>query len=253
MTPLPLTLCLYTSTKGHFSRDTYRETVTDFLRQVPASYLDMLLVHIKSEPGHEGKLGEMGEWLKDHGFIVFDTCQTWKHDDPSHNHGYCMDIKKMASKIHSPYYLGLEDDWVMSSESVVNQLAEAIKKLETDPNLMQVRFPRFTNEYERIINLRSKHGIDSRAEVGILGGVFHNDWSNHPHVVRTRDINAAIRFVFATNLPKHSEHGLGVAMKMLSDSDKPFFTPDSNQIRVGHIGVPTNAERDDLTKPLIAT
>ncbi len=252
MTPLPITLCLYTSTKGHFGRDTYTETVTDFLRQVPAQYLDILIAHVKWEPGDEAKRDAMREWLTTKGFVVFDTCQSWAHGHPSHNEGYCADIRKIVYKVFSPYYLHLEDDWLISSPSLADQLAHAITALSIRWDTLQVRFSRFANEYERVLGLRAKHGIDARAERGILGGTYHNDWSNHPYIARTRDINAAIRFVFATSLPKHSEHGLGVAMKLLSDSPTPFFTPDSDKIRVGHIGVRTDAERDDLTKPLYA-
>lgn len=253
MIALPITLCLYTSTKGHFDRDTYRETVTDLLRQVPAQNLDALLAHVKWEPGDEVKRDEMSVWLRERGFIVFDGCNRWSHNHPSHNEGYCEDIRKMVSKVRSPYYWHAEDDWLIKTDSLVDQLADAVRRLETSPDLLQVRFPRYTNEPERIRGLRAKHGIDAKVEEDGLGGTRHNDWSNHPYVARTRDVNAAIRFVFATNLPRHTEHGLSVAMKLLSDGQTPFFTPDAAKIRVGHIGVRTPEERDDLSKPLLAT
>ena len=48
------------------------------------------------------------------------------------------------------------------------------------------------------------------------------DWSNNPYVARTRDIRAALTFVKNSNLPKHSEHGLGRAMAALGWCDLPF-------------------------------
>jgi hypothetical protein len=211
-----------------------------------------MMVHIKWEPGDEGKLSVMRDWLTAKGFIVFDSCAAWKHGE-NHNEQYLIDIRKMVSKVFTPYYCHFEDDWLLSSHSVADELSEAVRVLEFQKDILQVRFPRYSNEYERILSLRERHGIDGKAERGVLGGCLQNDWSNHPYVVRTRDLNAAVRFVFATNLPLHTEHGIAPAMKLLSDSPTPFFSPDVEKIRVGHIGVRTPEERDDLTKPLIAT
>lgn len=36
--------------------------------------------------------------------------------------------------------------------------------LEQNPDIMQVRFPRFANEFERINRLKEKHGLDRSAE-----------------------------------------------------------------------------------------
>jgi hypothetical protein len=101
--------------------------------------------------------------------------------------------------------------------------------------------------------LKAKHGIDGKAEWSKGEEFFyHNDWSNNPFVARARDFRAALQCVFKTNLPKHTEDGLGTAMKLLSDSELPFICFDPNRIRCCHIGTKPEDE-DDPTKPLFAT
>lgn len=250
MIPLPITLCLYTSTRGHFGRDTYRETVADWLRQLPIGW-EGLHANVKWEPGEEVKRDEMREWLERRGFTVTTPCKQWKHHDPSHNEGYCEDIALVAARVTSQYYLQLEDDWLIRAEEPLERyLAEAIELLEGNPLLVQVRFARWANEFERLKSLKAKHGIDAHA-VEKDGSIVHSDWGNQPFIARTRDINAAIRFLFATNLPRHSEHGLGAMMKLLGHPEQPFYTPSPFEIRCRHMGT-LPGEEDPLDKPLYA-
>lgn len=251
MIPLPLTLALFTSTRGHFGRDTYRDTVTDWLRQMPMGW-EALRANVKWEPGQEVKRDEMKAWLEERGFEVTTPCRVWKHHDPSHNEGYCEDIRLVTSEITTPYYLHLEDDWWLRSHfgSIEYHLAEAIQLLESNPALVQVRFARWTNEYERLKGLKAKHGIDANP-VEKDGSIVHRDWGNQPFVARTRDVHAAIKFVFATNLPRHSEHGLGTAMKLLGHPEQPFYTLSPFSVRARHMGT-LPGEEDPLDKPLYA-
>lgn len=251
MTPLPLTLALFTSTRGHFSRDTYQGTITDILRQLPVGW-GGLRANVKWEPGQELKAAEMRHWLEERHFEVTTPCQSWKHHDPSHQEGYLRDIELVTSRITSPYYLHLEDDmWLRANVGSLEQhLAEAVDILESNLDIVQVRFARWDNEYERLKGLEAKHGIKANP-VEKDGAIAHRDWSNNPFVARTRDVRAAVKFVFATNLPRHSEHGLGSAMKLLGHPEQPFYTPSPFEIRCRHMGT-LDGEQDPLDKPIYA-
>lgn len=250
MTPLPITLALFTSTRGHFNRDTYQGTVQDLLRQLPTGW-EAKHANIKWEPGQEVKRDEMASWLEHRGFNITTPCKEWRHHDDSHQLGYLEDIATVTNEITSPYYLHLEDDmWLRCQGAIEQHIADAIQMLEDHPDLVQVRFARWDNEYERLKGLKAKHGIEAFA-VEKDGSIAHRDWSNNPFIARTRDVRAAVRFLFHTNLPKHSEHGLGTLMKLLGHPEQPFYTPSPFEIRCRHMGT-LPGEEDPLDKPLYA-
>lgn len=254
MTNLPLTLALFTSTRGHFGRDTYQGTVNDLLRQLPTGW-GGLHANVKWEPGLESevKRDSMSSWLGHRGFHVTTPCKQWKHHDDSHQLGYLEDIALVMENVTTPYYLHMEDDFFLRANvgPLEQHLADAIQLLEDNPSLVQVRFARWANEYERLKGLKAKHGIDAHA-VEKDGSIAHSDWSNNPFIARTRDVRAAIRFLFATNLPRHSEHGLGAMMKLLGHPEQPFYTPSPHEIRCRHMGT-LPGEEDPLDKPLFST
>lgn len=255
MTPLPLTLVLFTSTKGHFGRDTYQRTVNDWLHQLPAHNWAALHANVKWEPGQETKCDEMKVWLKARGFVVTTPCQAWRHQDPSHQQGYLDDMYLVTSTIKSSYYLHLEDDFLLCPQQRFDTdawLAGAIRCLEHDTSLLQVRFARWANEVERIESLKVKHGIDAKVIRNTNGDFWHSDWSNNPFVARTRDVHAALRFLSVTNLPRHSEHGLATAMKLLTHNQTPFYSFDPSKVYCRHIGT-LPGEEDPLDKPIYAT
>lgn len=253
MTPLPITLALFTSTRGHFGRDTYQTTVNDWLRQVPATDWSELRANIKWEPGQEAKRDEMKMWLVSRGFVVTTPCMAWKHHDDSHQEGYLRDIALVTSEITTPYYLHLEDDMLLRADRPIERyLADAVAKLEQFPSTLQIRFARWANEAERIAGLKAKHGIDAKLEVQPNGDLSHNDWSNNPFIARTRDVRAAVYFLFGTALPKHSEHGLGTMMRFLGHDTYPFHTPSPAKVYCRHIGT-LDGEQDPLDQPLYAT
>jgi len=261
MHPNNLTVCLYTSSKGHFGRSTYQRTVQSLLAQVPASSWGDLLSHIKVDPTPEGeaKAKEMAAFLREHGFHGRTTVGQWRHNDDSHQLGFLQDQMTLLGHVTTPYIYFSEDDWQVRPYEFDLEywLHEAVSILDKDPSIVQVRIPRFTNEMDRINGLKAKHNIDGRAVMDLIESRWfrQNDWSNHPHVARTRDLRAALTFIAKTNLPRHSEHGMGRAMALLSwnETGLPFACFNPEMIRCGHIGVASPAEEDDLTKPLIAT
>lgn len=196
----------------------------------------------------------MGTWLEKRGFVVSQPRGDWRHGDASHQEEYLKDMFGLVGTVITPYLLHVEDDWIIApyTHTLDYWLHEATSLLASCPEIVQVRIPRFTNEFDRIRGLHAKHGIDGRAAWGGSDKWFGaNDWSNHPYVARTRDLRAALTFVMSTNLPKHSEHGLGPAMKLLSGAPLPFACFNPDMIRVGHLGVAHPEEEDDLCKPLL--
>lgn len=253
MRPNNLTLCLYTTARGHFDRhDVYRQTVDGLLAQIPAASWGAMIAHVKHD-GEEHAAG-MVEWLKGRGFEVLETRGRFRHHDQSHQDQYLLDMGKVMGVVKTPYVLHAEDDWLFGAfdRPLEYWLHEAVSMLETDPDLMQVRIARFTDEAARINRLMAKHGIHASAEPGDDKAFRHSDYSANPSVFRTRDFRAALTFVRVSNLPKHAEHGVGPAFKILSASPLPFACLNPNRVRVAHIGVRSVEEKDDLSKPLLA-
>jgi hypothetical protein len=257
MNKIPITVCLYTSTKGHFGRtDCYQRTVRRLFSIFPPVDWDALLANIKvGDENNQNQDRDIAMWLTECGFSVEGYPGIWSHGNDSHQNEYLADMKRMMNRVRTPYFLHLEDDMLIHvyQKQFDYWLSEAVDFLETDPNLMQVRIPRYNNEAERILALKAKHGIDGKAEWSKGEEFFyHNDWSNNPFVARTRDFRAALQIVSKTNLPKHTEHGVGFAMKMLSNVELPFACFNPENLRVCHIGTKPEDE-DNPTKPLFAT
>lgn len=258
MTPLPITLCLYTSTKGHFGQfDLYKRTVTDLFNQVPANTFGGRGAHIKESVTR--KLGEpnakeMAEWLSQRNVCPSVTTEDWSHG-AQHQSGYLKDMKTLTASVGTEYLLHMEDDFLLRTKSynVIHWLARAITLLD-DPDVIQVRIARWANERERINGLRAKHGIDSRTEDGDNPDHFRaTDWSNNPFIVRTRDMQIALLLMERNPhaFPAHAEHGIAAAMKYLSRSAVPIAVFDPSLIYCRHIGTLPN-ENDPLDQPLIA-
>ena len=255
----PITVCLYTSTKGHFGKtDIYEQTVKSLFDQAPKEVWGALLANVK-EGGTmaDAIIGAgMAQWLEAKGFTVCNPKGEWRHGDHSHQEEYIKDMMSLISMVKTQYILHMEDDWII--KPYINCLEywihEATSILATHPEIVQVRIPRYSNELDRINGLFKKHGIDGRAQWEESNKwFFQNDWANHPSIIRTRDLRAALTFVMNTNLPKHSEHGVGAAMKLLSGAPLPFACFNPDMIRVGHLGVAHPVEADDLSKPLMAS
>lgn len=254
MTPFPITLALYTSTKGHFKKDTYRDTVNHILNQIPANYWGNLHANVKWEGnGDEDKRDEMASWLKSRGFKVTTPCKKWSHSDNSHSTAYLEDMELVSSFIKTPYLFHLEDDFLIhcAKNSLEYWLSESLQILQENTQIVQVRIARWRNEVDRINRLKEKHGIDGRAEWLNDERFRHNDWSNNPFIARTRDFHNAIRLVLNANLPKHSEHGPAIAMKLFSQEKMPFISFNPEMIRCLHQGTLAN-EQDTPETKLIA-
>ncbi len=257
MTPIPITFALATTTKGHFSMKTrWIETLDSFNRALPLSEYVQRVAHIKVSPGEEALGEEMDAKLRERGFKVQSTVAAWSHDHQSHQTEYIRDALAITNMTRSPYLLFCEDDWAVKTYhgDLIDYLERAVAYLEEESQCMQVRIPRWSDEFARINNLPAKHGLDRRAEV-LNDNIFvHDDFSMNPAIYRTRDLRAALMLTQVSALPKHIEHGTGEALRILSGSPThdafACFYPD--KIRIGHLGT-LPGECDNLDKPLFST
>jgi hypothetical protein len=249
---LPITLALMTTTKGHFQIKTrWLETVKSLKANMLLENYDSLLAHIKVSPGEEDYAEIMSDKLKYYGFIVVKTTGDWSHGQESHQIQYIQDLLKITNLVKTPYIKIFEDDWLLktSNHSFYYWCSKAIDLLENNPDLMQVRIPRYSNEFERINKLKQKHGLN-RSAVQVDEYHFrHDDYSANPSFYRTRDIRNAVALTLRTNTPKHVEHGVGEILRLLGEPGKQFACLNPEEIRIGHIGC-RPGEEDDLTKPL---
>lgn len=252
---VPISLCLFTSTKGHFGiKIRYQETIQSLSANIPLSYFANKVAHIKVSPGEEAIAVEMTQKLEGYGFKVYSTTAIWSHGQNSHQIEYLSDMLKIYSLPElqkTKYVFALEDDWLLKSDNFIKDVDFTISLFEQNPDLLQVRIPRYSNEFDRINGLYTKHGIQGVAKKASDKHFWHNDFSMNPSLFRLRDLrNALVLLHRAPNLPMHVEHGLGAALKFLSMANTPFAALTT--ARIAHIGTPTGQE-DDINKELMAT
>ncbi len=256
MTPIPITFCLMTTTKGHFGIKTrHEETIRSFDKALPLSQYAARHAHIKVSESEDTLMSSMAMSLKIAGFDVWRTKGEWSHGQDSHQIEYIKDATKMVDQIKTPYVLMCEDDWGIHTYEgdLLDYLRRGVQYFEEDPGLVQVRIPRWINELDRINGLMAKHGLKRFARKADDYHFRHDDFSMNPALYRTRDLRASLHFVAVSNLPKHIEHGLGEALKLVSGypvAHFACFSPD--KIRIQHLGT-LPGEEDTADKPLIAS
>ncbi len=144
MTPkLPISLCLFSSTKGHFGHSTYQATLTQWDRQVPLATFGQLICHLKVTPGDETIAEQMVTDLTARGFHVLQTTAAWERG-LSHGSQYLGDQIKVSkdTRVYTqPYMLLLEDDTplVTSSVSLEDILLRSCQLLADNHELVSVR------------------------------------------------------------------------------------------------------------------
>jgi hypothetical protein len=242
-----ITYCLFSSTKGHWGiRDRYKATVENMLSQIPADVWSRMIAHIKITPGEEDIFHEMETYLRLKGFEVIGTTGNWQHSDNSHQVEYLKDMIKITNFVKTNYLFFAEDDFLIKCDNkeLSYWISEAQRMLIQHPDFLQFRIPRFGNEFERINLLKKKHNIDTRAEWMNHNYFCHSDFSNNPHLVRTRDFRAALTLVKLGAFEAHSEHGLGKALKLFGQ-ELPLVCFNPENVHCAHIGTKPG-EEDDL-------
>lgn len=181
MTPkLPLTLCLWTSTKGHWGdRTLYKATLAHLDRQVPLALFNERIAHVKQSVGDEAVAAEMEAYLVGLGFHVIKTVADWSRGTV-HQQQYLLDMRRVSveSRLHrSPYMLVLEDDspFTVHTGTLVDTLARSCQMLNDNHELLSVRFLR-------------RGDLETSLRVGeFRDGFYSPDFNLQPAIVRTRD------------------------------------------------------------------
>ncbi len=254
MTPIPITICLFTSTQGHFGLSRYLETLNHLAAQIPLSQFSSLVAHIKVSPSQHEIRDTMRSELQSRGFTVMETEAAWSHGQ---NHGveYVKDLIKVYTDqvvAKTGYVLHLEDDFVLVPQrgELLEYLSKAIQLLDEQPYVHSVRFARWANECARINDLPRKHGLNAHCVP--LNDTFDlsSDFSLNPHITRVRSMYHAC--LLMSRATPHPEHSLSAALKFLNTSDAPFAHFNPELISARHIGTPPGQE-DPLDKPIYAT
>lgn len=249
-----ITYCLFSSTKGHFGiRDRYKQTVENILSLLPSDVWDKLIAHIKISPGEEDIFHEIESYLLNKGFEVIGTVGTWQHSNSSHQVEYLKDMMRVVGRINTNYMFFAEDDFLIKvdDKEFPYWLNSAQKLLIENPDFLQVRIPRFGNEFERINLLKKKHNIDTKAFWLNENYFQHSDFSNNPHLCRTRDFRAALTLISRGAFEAHSEHGLGKALKLFG-CELPLLCFNPAKIHCAHFGT-KEGEEDDLNNIAMET
>lgn len=239
MKSIPINICLFTTTKGHFGRkDIYQKTIEDLDKQSGGlSQFTGLFAHIKQSPRDDA--APMKTWLEQRGFSVLVTEGQWSHGDLSHQAAYLSDIRNLFNRpeLHQNMYsLWLEDDWIFEPNKIgfLEALALAGGVLGSDPDVNGVRF------------LRKEDDIASRIETKPYGdrAVGNRvEFSFNPTLVRTRDVYLTMALVFRNirQLSTHCELAYTQIASMLTEGETPFVSLNRDEITVRHIGTPESA------------
>lgn len=148
---IPIALCLFTSTRGHFGISTYLDTLNYLSKQIPLSDFGALYAHIKVDPNNEELGIKMEKQLLEMGFTVEKTTASWSRGMSMQN-SYLLDMRKASqSRVLSsqPYMMLLEDDGFISTEQddLISAFSRMIGFLDTDSNIVSTRFIR-KNDFE---------------------------------------------------------------------------------------------------------
>lgn len=204
-----LTLCVYSTTRGHWGRkNCYFRTIQD-LDIYNLEFFDKI-AHIKVSPGDEDLAEEMEENFFEFGYKVLKSAGAWKHWDGSHSVEQLKDIFKVVQNVKSNFVAHLEDDWALRplNNNLNFYLEKSIELLRTNPEALQVRIPRHAddpNHYKTMVKYDEDWNrqdeifslnphVISRADLEIIcSTVFHNQESIIP-LLNAQNLNVELLF-----------------------------------------------------------
>ncbi len=195
MIPLPISLCFWTSTKGHFGhRDVWRATLAHLDRQIPLCTFGARVAHIKITPGEEQLGMDMVFDLGKLGFETITTTADWSRGQ-SHQAAYMADVVRVSqhpSVTKQPYMLWLEDDSTITPHecSAEDLLLRSCQMLADDNELTSVRLLRAGDLSTSPMAAEDSRTHDPRW--------FHSPHFNfQPAILRSRDFYLGARLVEA--------------------------------------------------------
>lgn len=187
---LPITLCLFTTTKGHHKRGftDCRITLNHLDAQLPLSLFAAKVASLKITPGDEALGGQMADELSVRGFKVLTEVAAWQRGT-SHQQAYNEDIQRISRDplVHAqPYVWWVEDDGLLDCHGCTLErlLADSARMLAENADLLTVRLRRRAD--------------DRGPEAGPQTDTRFF-WSQHfnfqPSILRTRDFQLAALFI----------------------------------------------------------
>ncbi len=183
MHTLPLTFCLFTSSKGHWgSRDLYKATLNHYDRQLPLALFGARLAHVKVGVNEQDVGDAMEADLKARGFEVIKTVADWSRGT-AHQHGILLDQRTVSRdpRFHTqPFALIAEDDSPVVAEegTLTDLLLQSCRALDEDHELVSVRTLRRED-------LDSSPRLPPRDDDARW--FYSPHWNLQPGVVRSRD------------------------------------------------------------------
>ncbi len=245
MNKLPITLVFMTSSKGHWGRKTdWKLTLDQLEKQIPLSSFGGLLASLKITPGEEALAAEMEKELVSRGFKVLTATADWSRGT-SHQVGYMNDACRLARDplVHShPYVWWVEDDGVCLSHDYTLErlLAESMKMLATDADLMSVRLMRRCDNRGPTVQPPQ---TDPRF-------FYSEDFNLQPAVLRARDFQLT-GLLLERNPEKVGTVQCERLLRMILDSftrsklRHAVWEPDFAEVL--HLGIP-QSEHDQFVK-----
>lgn len=234
MIKLPISLCLFTSTKGHYGSSTYGATLRHLNRQIPLSSFGALYAHVKV--GTQDALHGEGieNDLSVQGFHVDKTVGDWQRGT-SHQQGYLADQNRASQSLilqSQPYMLLVEDDSVMISHKgdLLARLGEMVDLLQRDPNLVSTRFVRRADFDGGLPILKQERDA-----------FFSPNYDLQPSILRSRDFMLAHKLIEANWAQLghlQCELVLRIALDTLSRSEHRHLVWMPDVAETIHLGVP---------------
>ncbi len=240
--PLPITLAMFATTKGHYDhKHIYKSTIDDLSKQLNGLYgtFESCIVHIKRETGDDEVFDEMYNYFMEKGFHVAVTFGNWKHYDMSHYLEHARDINTlMTTQVvqKNQFVFWLEDDFLIRTKgNLYNYFEKAVQILQSRPNTLNVRFLKDAND---------ELALGKEKDLG--DAYTHKDvFSFNPCVCRSRDVGYLAK-VFDThyknNTHIHIERFATEAIKGLSNVIDPFCCFKLEEAKAVHIGVQEYSE-----------
>ena len=241
MNSLPVSLTLYTTTKGHFGyKDCPKHTV-DHISTIGEGCFSSKSVHIKVCDNKDGdeKFKDLDRYFKKKSFNVVSTKGSWNRKNNNHAIEYFKDMETLMNEdlVHDNEFIFFhEDDWIINTEKpLIYLLQEGIKYMRRNKDLICVR-----------VNADINTDISKATKISNDIYLQNEDYTQfgptitfQPTLMRTRDWYAAVRQINRNDLrfKSHCELLSGMFMKgLFATVNTPFAFYDPNVINATHIG-----------------
>lgn len=248
----PISLALFTTTKGHFDfTNIYKSTINDLFYQVGQDLFADRIVHIKRGEGEDNHVyEEMVRFFKLFDFKILTTVGKWKHYDQSHYNEHVRDIITLMSDAtvqKNKYVLWLEDDFLLRTkdDNVLGAFKDASDVLDSDPNILSVRFLKNLVDTDEMQMQRLQYERQFNDKI-----FLHNDvYTFDPNLIRSRDAWTIARGFERFGLRMHIERQATEMLRQNVPSRKTaiFSAFNLNYAKAFHIGDETFFEGKEKT------